>query len=67
MPETLNHEILRFQKIYYGSISIEITRQRLQVFGKKTRQKINLSIVDLKDEKRNPVGTKVAFDIPFRN
>ncbi|MCB2220990.1 MAG: histidine kinase [Bacteroidetes bacterium] len=60
-------KIVAEQNKDHRSMSSEITRQRLKVLSKKTRQKINLSIIDLKDEKRNPVGTKVAFDIPFRN
>jgi len=60
-------QIVAEQNRDHRSMSSEITRQRLKVLSKKTRQKINLSIIDLKDEKRNPVGTKVAFDIPFRN
>jgi len=49
------------------SLSTDITRERLQVLNKKLKQKISLAIVDLKDDNGNSAGTKVSFDIPFKN
>ena len=43
-----------------------ITRERLQVLNKKLKQKIRLNILDLKNEKNEPAGTKLTFDIPYR-
>ncbi|MEZ5196982.1 MAG: histidine kinase [Bacteroidales bacterium] len=60
-------QLLKSQDKDHRSMSTEITRQRLKVLSKKTRQKINLSIVDLKDELGEAAGTKVVFDIPYKN
>jgi len=51
----------------HRSMATDITRERLQVLNKKLKQKISLSITDLKDKKGNPTGTKVTFDIPFKS
>lgn len=60
-------QILKSQNTKHHSMSTEITRQRLKVLSKKTRQKIILSIIDLKDEDGNSTGTNVIFDLPFRD
>jgi tetratricopeptide (TPR) repeat protein len=60
-------QIVAEQNRDHRSMSTDITRQRLKVLNKKTRQKINLSIVDLKNDKGEPTGTRVMFDIPFKN
>jgi len=57
---------LKSQNKDHRSLSTDITRERLQVLSKKLRQKINLTIVDLKDDKGNPSGTMVTFDIPYK-
>lgn len=49
----------------HRSMATDITHERLQVLNKKLRQKISLTITDLKDDKGNPAGTKVTFDIPL--
>ncbi|MCD4682011.1 MAG: histidine kinase, partial [Bacteroidales bacterium] len=51
----------------HRSMATDITHERLQVLNKKLRQKIILIITDLEDEKGNPAGTKVTFDIPFKS
>lgn len=58
---------LKSQNKDHRSMSTDITRERLHVLSKKTRQKINLSIVDLKDEKGGAMGTRVVFDMPYKN
>lgn len=60
-------QLQQSQNTDHRSMSTDITRERLQVLNKKNRQKISLSIIDLKDDKGNPAGTKVTFDIPFKN
>ncbi len=60
-------QTLKSQNKDHRSMSTEITRERLKVLNKKTRQKINLSIVDLKNELGEAAGTKVVFDIPYKN
>ncbi|MCD4729607.1 MAG: histidine kinase, partial [Bacteroidales bacterium] len=60
-------EILLKQNKDHRSMATDITRDRLKVLNKKLKQKIVLAIIDLKDEKGNPAGTKVTFDIPFKN
>jgi len=58
--------LLKLDKDHH-SMATDITHERLQVLNKKLRQKIVLAIIDLKDEKGNPAGTRVTFDIPFKN
>ena len=60
-------KILREQNRDHRSMATNITSERLKVLNKKNRQKIRLTITDLKDEKGNPAGTKVDIDIPFKN
>ncbi len=50
----------------HRSMATNITRERLTVLNKKLKQKITLVISDLKNEKNEPSGTKVVFDIPFK-
>lgn len=58
-------EIQLKQNNDHKSLATTITQERIKVLNKKTRQKINLSIIDLKDENGKPAGTKVTFDIPI--
>jgi len=60
-------EILLKQNKDHRSMATDITRERLKVLNKKLKHKINLNIIDLKDDQGNPAGTKVTFDIPFKN
>jgi LytS/YehU family sensor histidine kinase len=60
-------QISKGQNKDHRSMSTKITRDRLKVLKKRFGKKITLAITDLKDEKGNPVGTKVCFDIPFKN
>lgn len=60
-------QLQQTQNSGHRSMSTEITRERLQVLNKNVRQKIVLNIEDLKDENGNPTGTKVTFDIPYKN
>ncbi len=60
-------EILKEQNKGHRSMATDITRECLQVLNKRLSRKINLVITDLKDDKGNPAGTKVTFDIPFKN
>ena len=60
-------EILKEQNKGHRSMATDITRDRLRVLNKKLRQKIKLTITDLKDKNGNSAGTKVTFDIPFKN
>jgi len=50
----------------HRSMATDITRERLMVLNKKLRQKITLVISDLKNERNQPTGTMVVFDIPFK-
>jgi sensor histidine kinase YesM len=60
-------QILKSQNKNHRSMSTGITRDRLHVLSKKIRQKINLSIVDLKDDNNAAIGTRVVFDMPINN
>ena len=59
-------EIVFKQNKDHISMATDITRERLMVLNKKLKQKIRLNIVDLKNEKNEPAGTMVIFDIPYR-
>ena len=60
-------EILEKQNKHHRSMATNITRDRIHVLNKKLRQKISLTIADLKDDKGNPAGTNVTFDIPLKS
>jgi len=48
----------------HHSMATEITKERLKVLNKKLKDKIDLTISDLEDEKGNPAGTKVRIILP---
>jgi hypothetical protein len=48
----------------HTSLSTAITRERIHVLNKKLKTKISLDILDLKNDKGEPVGTRVVFEIP---
>lgn len=58
------------REILYGhdkdhrSLATSITMERIRVLNKKLRNKINLFILDLTDERNNPSGTLVRINIP---
>ncbi len=47
------------------SLAIDITKERLDILSKRLKQKFSLEIIDLKNEKDIPRGTKVNITIPF--
>lgn len=49
----------------HKSLATEIIQDRIQSLNKKLKQKIKLSIIDLKTENSVPTGTKVVLDIPY--
>ena len=51
----------------HRSMSTTITRERLQVLNRRARQKVHLQILDLNDEDGNVTGTRVVFDMPFKD
>ncbi|MCD4682404.1 MAG: histidine kinase [Bacteroidales bacterium] len=59
-------EILNEQNKNHRSMATDITRERLTVLNKKLKQKISLIISDLKDDKDEPIGTKVVINIPYK-
>ncbi|MUH37289.1 sensor histidine kinase [Zobellia amurskyensis] len=46
------------------SVGIEITKERLANFSKDLQNSFDVEIVDLYDENKNPLGTKVILHIP---
>jgi sensor histidine kinase YesM len=58
-------EILRNQNKDHRSMATNITLERLHALNRKSKKKIVLHIEDLFDEKGNPSGTKVSFEIPI--
>jgi hypothetical protein len=57
---------LKFNKDH-KSLATGITQERIKVLNKKLKHKITLEIIDLKNEKGEPTGTRVMFDIPFKS
>jgi LytS/YehU family sensor histidine kinase len=47
------------------SMATLITRERLEVMGKKFKRKFTLSVIDLKDEDEKAVGTRVVITMPY--
>jgi len=60
-------EILYQQNKDHKSLATAITRERIRVLNKKLKKKIDLYIEDLTDEKKEPLGTLVAFEIPYKS
>jgi LytS/YehU family sensor histidine kinase len=58
-------EIKSKQIINHQSMATSITRDRLKVLNKKLKKKIELRIIDLKNEAGEATGTKVVMEIPF--
>jgi len=49
----------------HKSLAINIINDRIQSLNKKLKQKISLSIIDLKSDTLEPQGTKVVLSIPY--
>jgi hypothetical protein len=57
-------EIVLKQDKDHKSLATAITRERIAVLNKKSKKKITLNILDLKDERGKATGTRVTFEIP---
>lgn len=49
----------------HKSLATEIINDRIQSLNKKLKQKISLSIIDLKSDTLEPKGTRVVLNIPY--
>ncbi|MBU0486567.1 MAG: tetratricopeptide repeat protein [Bacteroidetes bacterium] len=49
----------------HESLATKITKERFAGMKKKVWQNISFEIIDLEDEKLNPIGTKVVFKLPL--
>jgi LytS/YehU family sensor histidine kinase len=49
----------------HKSLATDIIRDRMAVLNKKLRQKISLSIIDLKSDTDQALGTLVRLDLPY--
>jgi LytS/YehU family sensor histidine kinase len=58
-------EAAKIQKESHQSLAMEITKERLINLNQGKRRKITLNIIDLKSESKQ--GTRVSFEIPFKN
>jgi len=52
-------------KSKHRSLGMQVTQERLDILKEKTNEDIFVRFVDLKDEKNNPLGTRVELQIPF--
>lgn len=48
------------------SFASQATASRLNLLNEQGRQKIGVDIIDLKDDQKNDIGTKVILDIPIK-
>ena len=60
-------EILMKYDKEHKSLATKITKDRIRVLNKKLKIKISLRIEDLKEKNGKPTGTRVIFNIPFKN
>ena len=51
----------------HQSMATSITRERLEVLGRKLNQKFDLNLIDLKDDQGKASGTKVKFTMPYKS
>lgn len=58
-------ELEKEMKKDHQSMATKITEERLRIINKKRKQKISLTITDLKDKSENPTGTKVSIVLPI--
>ena len=58
-------EVEYAKKGKHKSLATEIIRDRIAVLNKKLKQKIRLSIIDLKPEAGGSTGTVVRLDLPY--
>jgi LytS/YehU family sensor histidine kinase len=49
----------------HKSLANEIIRDRIKILNRKFKQKISLSITDLKSEADEAIGTMVRLDLPY--
>ena len=59
-------EILYKHNKEHKSLATAITHERIQMLNKKLKKKIDIHIEDLTGEKKKPLGTLVAFEIPYK-
>nr|NQU92210.1 histidine kinase [Bacteroidota bacterium] len=57
-------EILYKLNKEHKSLATAITRERIRVLNRKLKNKIQLQILDLKNSKNEPSGTRVLIEIP---
>lgn len=63
-----NHNIKKSHSKDTGSLSIELTLNRLELFNlHQENQRISHEIIDLKDANEQPIGTKVVLYLEARN
>jgi tetratricopeptide (TPR) repeat protein len=58
-------ELLLKRDKNHKSMATIITRERIAALNRRTKKKITLEIVDLKDEANHACGTRVVFEIPI--
>jgi tetratricopeptide (TPR) repeat protein len=57
-------ELMQQRDKTHKSMATAITMERIKVLNRKLKRKINLEIIDLKDEQGDARGTKVVFGVP---
>jgi len=59
-------ELKRKRQEKHRSLATSITKERLDIFGRRYREKYNMNINDIMGETGLPAGTEVTFAIPFK-
>jgi LytS/YehU family sensor histidine kinase len=62
---TASAEIESGKTDHHPPMATSITRERLEILGKKARRKVTLEITDLYDDSRKACGTQVNILIPL--
>lgn len=59
-------ELKKQKKQLHKSFGMMLTKERLDLLNSTVDGRLNVTVVDLKDEKSNPTGTRVEILIPFQ-
>jgi len=60
-------EMMMEQDKDHKSLAIAITLERIRLLNKKLKHPITMNILDLKNDKNEPAGTRVTFEMPIIN
>ena len=59
-------ETMVSDQLTHKSLALEITRERLKILSRESREPLDIQISDLENENRQSLGTKITIRLPFR-